>query len=176
VNNLRVDIVGREVSAYLDGFSLFTPVAFDREGQGSVAIYTWGAPNTSLDNVRVVGINAGIGAVTRTDPTTSCNLDATVIQKNGKEITCRSLAKKGERAINKKCRKNSAIAETCSGVCERKCKCLDVGSDKFMNRFSRVIEDCADLQSLKFRKRKKKCSKVNSNTKKVCPWTCAEVC
>jgi hypothetical protein len=61
-NTLRVDVEGPKVSAFLDNFSLFTPVAFDVEGQGTVGLYTWGAPGTEFDYINVVQLpNSSLG-------------------------------------------------------------------------------------------------------------------
>jgi hypothetical protein len=55
-NILRVDTLGKQVAAFLDGFPMFTPVAFENDGQGTVAIYTWGAPGAEFESITVLQI------------------------------------------------------------------------------------------------------------------------
>lgn len=56
-NDLRLRVQGGVISAWLGGAALFPPIGLDPEARGTVALYTWGAPDTAFTRVTVRGLN-----------------------------------------------------------------------------------------------------------------------
>lgn len=68
--NLRVEVMGNKIQAYVDGMDLFAYPIEDRAvDKGTIALYSWGSAGVAFDNVRVVDLKTGPDAVRKLNGT-----------------------------------------------------------------------------------------------------------